>query len=122
VTELIVREKAGRCRPLKVSAAFHSRYMRPAAAEFADFLPSLPLADPPLPVIANVTAEPYRPGELSRLLAQQISSSVRWADSMRFLVQNGVRDVVELGPGTVLSRLWVTALDLQFPDTILPQK
>ncbi|MFD0395899.1 ACP S-malonyltransferase [Streptomyces nogalater] len=62
--ETVTATGAGRCVPLRVSAAFHSRHMADAAREFAAFLDGFELRDPGRPVIANVTARPYRPGEV----------------------------------------------------------
>ncbi|MGW7568847.1 ACP S-malonyltransferase [Streptomyces tendae] len=101
---------AGRCVPLRVSAAFHSRYMADAAREFAAFLAGYELRDPRIPVIANVTARPYRPGEVGRLLAAQVHSAVRWSESMAHLRSRGVDRVVEQGPGRVLTGLWDAAM------------
>ncbi|MDA5141722.1 ACP S-malonyltransferase [Streptomyces sp. AD681] len=101
---------AGRCVPLRVSAAFHSRYMADAAREFAAFLAGFELRDPRIPVIANVTARPYRPGEVGRLLAAQVHSAVRWSESMAHLRSRGVDRVVEQGPGRVLTGLWDAAM------------
>ena len=98
--------RAGRCVPLKVSAPFHSRYMADAAAQFAAFLAGVPVADPEIPVIANVTARPYPPGRVRELLARQVDSPVRWWESMSALLHRGVDEVVELGPGRVLTDLW----------------
>ncbi|MDX3528782.1 ACP S-malonyltransferase [Streptomyces sp. ID05-39B] len=101
---------AGRCVPLRVSAAFHSRHMADAAREFAAFLDGFELRDPRIPVIANVTARPYRPGEVRRLLAAQVHSAVRWSESMRHLLAQGVHQVAEQGPGRVLTGLWDAAV------------
>ncbi|MFD4953032.1 ACP S-malonyltransferase [Streptomyces sp. NPDC058451] len=101
---------AGRCVPLRVSAAFHSRYMADAAREFAAFLDGFELRDPRIPVIANVTARPYRPGEVGRLLAAQVHSAVRWSESMRHLLAQGVDRIAEQGPGRVLTGLWDAAV------------
>jgi trans-AT polyketide synthase/acyltransferase/oxidoreductase domain-containing protein len=80
--------------------------MAGAAAEFARHLDTVGLADPERPVLSNVTGEPYRPGTVRELLAEQIRRPVRWAPSMRYLLDRGVTEVVELGPGTVLRGLW----------------
>ncbi|WP_399882200.1 ACP S-malonyltransferase [Streptomyces sp. BBFR51] len=101
---------AGRCVPLRVSAAFHSRYMADAAREFASFIEGFELRDPRLPVIANVTARPYRPGEVARLLVAQVHSAVRWSESMRHLLAQGVDRIAEQGPGRVLTQLWDAAV------------
>ena len=94
---------------LQVSAAFHSRYMADAAKAFADFLAPMSFAAPKIPVIANVTARPYPTDNASEsvksLLAQQITHSVRWAESVRFLIGQGVTQFSEIGPGNVLTRL-----------------
>ncbi|HEY7147645.1 MAG TPA: ACP S-malonyltransferase [Streptosporangiaceae bacterium] len=99
----------GRCVPLNVSAAFHSRYMADAAGQLACFLDQCELADPQATVISNVTARPYQPGTVRELLVRQVSEPVRWADSMRYLLDQGVTEVAELGPGTVLTGLWRAA-------------
>lgn len=97
------------CMPLPVSAAFHSRYTAPAAREFADFLAPMTFAAPQLPVIANVTAEPYPVEDASEaakaLLVRQITGSVQWVRSVRRLVADGVDTFTEIGPGNVLTRL-----------------
>lgn len=97
------------CMPLPVSAAFHSRYMAPAAREFADFLAPMTFAAPRLPVIANVTAEPYPIEDATEaakaLLVRQITGSVHWVRSVRRLVADGVDTFTEIGPGNVLTRL-----------------
>ncbi len=96
--------------PLAVSAAFHSRYMRDAAESFADFLAPMSFAAPSVPVIANATAAPYPMGEgagaqLKSLLVQQITSSVRWVQSVSHLLSQGETELKEMGPGNVLSGL-----------------
>lgn len=106
LAKLVSDGKHGRCLPLRVSAAFHSRYMIPAAREFGRAVAECSFESPRIPVIANVTARPYRDGEVAELLVRQISSPVRWLDSMRFLRREGVSDVRELGPGRTLTGLW----------------
>ena len=96
------------CMPLPVSAAFHSRYMADAAREFAAFLAPIEFASPRTPVVANVTAQPYpaEGGDAAKaLLVGQITGSVRWVDSVRFLLGQGVERFDEMGPGNVLGRL-----------------
>ena len=95
--------------PLQVSAAFHSRYMEPAAAEYAEFLAQFHFEAPRLPVIANVTAQPY-PTEnadaaIKSLLVQQLTQSVRWTQSVRYLLEQGATTFKEVGPGNVLTKL-----------------
>lgn len=94
--------------PLQVSAAFHSRYMADAAQAFADFLAPLSFSAPSIPVIANVTAEPYPltdPHSVKALLVDQITRSVQWSQSIRFLIRKGVTQFTEAGPGNVLTRM-----------------
>lgn len=91
--------------PLKVSAAFHSRYMEPPMREFAAFLDGIPVVPPSIPVVANVTGRPHDPAALKTTLARQIGSGVRWLDSMLFLLDQGATDFIEVGPGNVLTKL-----------------
>src|SRR5215475_16038968 len=96
-------EKAGAqiYMPLQVSAAFHSRYMADAAKAFADFLAPVSFASPKIPVIANVTSQPYpadnRSESVKSLLVSQIANSVQWTRSIRFLISQGVTEFREMG-------------------------
>lgn len=95
--------------PLQVSAAFHSRYMADSARAFAEFLAPMTFAAPKTPVVANATAEPYPTGNASEsvksLLVNQITQSVQWMRSIRFLMSQGVNQFTETGPGNVLTRM-----------------
>jgi trans-AT polyketide synthase, acyltransferase and oxidoreductase domains len=95
--------------PLKVSAAFHSRYMQSAKDQYATYLQRVDLASPRTPVISNVTGHPHRTETLREDLARQIASSVRWTESIGYLLQKGCTEFQELGPGNVLTKL-VTAI------------
>lgn len=94
---------------LQVSAAFHSRYVSDAAKAFADFLAPFDFKAPRLPVIANVTAQPYptinAAESVKGLLTRQITNSVQWLKSIRFLIGKGVGEFKEVGPGNVLTGL-----------------
>jgi malonyl CoA-acyl carrier protein transacylase len=94
--------------PLQVSAAFHSRYMADAAKAFADFLAPMSFSTPKTPVIANVTGRPYPTENASEsikfLLVNQIRQSVQWTQSVRFLMEQGVTQFIEMGPGNVLTK------------------
>jgi len=92
-------------RTLKVSAAFHSPYMKDAAEEFARFAEQFAFETPTIPVIANVTAQPYGKGDVKELLVAQITSSVRWTDTILYLTEQGVTDFKSIGPGSVLPGL-----------------
>jgi malonyl CoA-acyl carrier protein transacylase len=95
------------CMPLPVSAAFHSRYMADAAREFEAFLAPFEFSAPRTPVIANLSAQPYpADGAAAKaLLVGQITGSVRWVESVRYLAGQGVDRFEEMGPGNVLTRL-----------------
>lgn len=90
---------------IKVNSAFHSRYMKPSRDEFAAFLTHFDFDPLQIPVIANVSARPYHHDEVKTLLANQISSSVNWVDTIRFLMGKGEEKFVECGPGRVLTGL-----------------
>lgn len=89
---------------LSVSAPFHTSLMRPAAYRLAPVLHAIPFADATIPVVTNVTAEPVTEGKtLRRLLVEQVSTAVRWEESVRTMAASGVKTFVEIGPGTSLS-------------------
>jgi len=95
--------------PLRVSAAFHSRYMAPAAVEFAGYIASVPIRRLTLTVISNVTGRPYPADasseQIKASLVKQITSSVMWSQSVECLLARGVTEFKELGPNTVLTKL-----------------
>jgi trans-AT polyketide synthase/acyltransferase/oxidoreductase domain-containing protein len=91
--------------PLNVSAPFHSRYMRDAQAEFASSLDAVVFNTPRIPVISNVTGKPYDATLLRQTLSEQIGNSVRWLDSMLYLLSQPEPEFEEVGPGSVLSKL-----------------
>lgn len=91
---------------LAVSGPFHSSAMAEAAKSFAGFLGPLDFNDPEVPIISNVTARPATTGnEVKANLIRQIESPVRWVESITFLIDLGVTEFVEAGPGRVLSGL-----------------
>lgn len=91
--------------PLNVSAPFHSRYMREPQTQFADFLHDVPLGAPAIPVISNVSARPYEGDLVRQTLSEQIGNSVRWLESMLFLLNQPEPAFEEVGPGQVLTKL-----------------
>ncbi|MES2349987.1 MAG: ACP S-malonyltransferase [Pseudomonadota bacterium] len=92
--------------PLNTSGAFHSRYMRPAQEQFEQFLAQFTLSAPAIPVIANVTAQPYAHDAIAATLARQISSMVRWSESIQYLMaRSDQMEFEEIGVGEVLSKL-----------------
>lgn len=97
---------AKRAIPLQVSAPFHCALMEPAERRLEPELRSLAVADPRMPVVANVDAEPKRDAAAALdALVAQVSAPVRWDAVMQRLASEGVTAYVEVGPGTVLSGL-----------------
>ncbi len=106
--DLLKAAGAKRVIPLKVSGAFHSPLMAPAAARFDEALGAAALAAPTFPVVANASAEAVRePATARRLLAEQLTSPVRWVESVRTLsgLAGEGATFVEVGPGNVLAGL-----------------
>jgi [acyl-carrier-protein] S-malonyltransferase len=101
---VLAKERGGRGLPVNVSGAFHTSLMEPAAREFARVLETVAIGEPAIPVIGNVSAQPLTTVEDVRAdLGQQIRSPVRWYQSMDAARANGVRRVIELGPGHILT-------------------
>jgi len=97
---------ASRVVPLAVSGAFHSPLMAPAARRLAPLLVEVPMGACRMPVISNVDAAPVtEPDAVRAALARQVESPVRWRQSMERLISDGVREFVEVGPGSVLRGL-----------------
>jgi [acyl-carrier-protein] S-malonyltransferase len=97
---------AKRVVPLPVSAPFHCALMKPAEDRLAPELRALSVRNPRIPVVANVDATPKRDGAAAiEALVRQVSSAVRWEESVRRLASDGVTTYVEVGPGNVLSGL-----------------
>lgn len=103
--EMAKARGAKRCIPLAVSIAAHSPLMAGAAQEFRSALESAQWADPRLPVIANATARPAGRGDVINLLVAQLTSSVRWTESVQFMIVKGATRFVEVGPKDVLCGL-----------------
>ena len=97
---------AKRVIKLKVSAPFHCALMKPAQDRLAQELERLSFNQAAMPVVTNVDARATTaPDELRDALVRQVSSPVRWVDSMQLLIGQGVKTFVEAGPGKVLSGL-----------------
>ena len=104
--ELAKGRGAKRAVRLQVSAPFHCSLMGPAGKRLADALRAIPIADPIVPLVNNVDAEPLTNGEaIAGSLVRQVTSPVRWEDVVRRLVKEGVTCFLELGPGKVLTGL-----------------
>jgi len=95
-----------RAIPLAVSGAFHSPFMAEAAAAFATVLEAVPFADAAIPVLSNADPSPETSGSaLKARLRRQMTSGVRWRETMERFSADGIDTAVEIGPGTVLSGL-----------------
>jgi [acyl-carrier-protein] S-malonyltransferase len=93
-------------KKLPVSAPFHCSLMKPAADRLAAAMVGLAVAQPTVPVVANVTAEPTQdPAQIHRLLVQQVTAPVRWEESVQAIAKLGVTTAYELGSGAVLKGL-----------------
>lgn len=103
--ELAKAAGAKRCIPLAVSIAAHSPLMAGAAQEFRAALESVQWAEPDMPVIANATARPAGRGDAIDRLVAQLTSPVRWTESIQFMIGKGVTHFVEVGPKDVLCGL-----------------
>lgn len=104
--DLLKQRGARRVVKLNVSAPFHCALMMPAQERLARDLESLEFRDARIPVVVNVDARDCtNGGELRKALVRQVSSPVRWQESIEFLIQSGVERFIEVGPGKVLSGL-----------------
>ena len=95
---------ARRVLPLKVSGPFHSPMMENAGEKLKKVLEEVNLKNPSIPYVTNVTAELVTEKEpIRELLVKQVSSSVRWEQSIRKMIAEGIDTFVEIGPGKTLS-------------------
>jgi [acyl-carrier-protein] S-malonyltransferase len=102
--ELAKAKGARRAVLLPVAGAYHSRLMTGAQAKVRNLLSETPIEPATIAVISNTTARPHgAPDEIRRRLVDQVVSPVRWEDSIRYLLEDGFRRFIELGPGTALS-------------------
>jgi [acyl-carrier-protein] S-malonyltransferase len=103
---LAAEKGAKRSVLLPVSAPFHCALMQPAADAMRDALDKATVNVPAVPVIANVTAQPVSdPEQIRKLLVEQVTSTVRWRESIETMKQEGVTRIFELGSGKVLAGL-----------------
>ena len=91
---------------LNVSAPFHCKYMKKASEKMTSYINDLKINELEKPIISNVTAKETRSSkEIKSLLISQIEKKVRWLESVEYMINNGVNNFVEIGPGKVLSGL-----------------
>lgn len=109
IDELVKNGKslgAKRVLPLNVSGPFHSSMMKVIAAEFSEFIEGFEFRDAEVPVVQNVSAAPETDAAtIKRQLIEQLYSPVRFEQSVQNLIELGVTEFVELGPGKVLGGL-----------------
>ncbi len=104
--ELAKLRGAKRAMMLAVSAPFHCPLMQPAADAMAEALAKVSVQPPIVPLVANVLARPItEPAEIVHCLVEQVTGTVRWRESILFMVQSGVTDFYEIGAGKVLTGL-----------------
>ena len=103
-SEKLTAAGAKRCVPLKVSGPFHSAMLAGAGEKLAKELESVEIHDIAVPYIANVTADYVTDkSEVKPLLQKQVSSSVRWQQSVERMIADGADTFIEIGPGKTLS-------------------
>jgi [acyl-carrier-protein] S-malonyltransferase len=101
-----VKQEGKKAVLLPVSAPFHSPLMKPAGERLEKALEQISVSDLKIPVVTNVEAEVNTSKDrVKGLLVAQVSSPVRWEESMRKMIEKGVEQVLEIGPGKILSGL-----------------
>ena len=102
----LAEQAGGRAVPLKVAGAFHTPIMNSATEKLADALENVAVNSPEIPVVSNVDANPHSdPAEIRDILVKQVVRPVRWEDSMNYLLETGIDQFCEVGPGKVLKGL-----------------
>ena len=111
---------------LPVSAPFHCSLMKPAAEKMLEALRNIKILPPKVPVVTNVNATKISgdPDDIRGSLVQQVTSMVRWRESVEWMIENGITSFVELGAGKVLTGLNkridkdVQSISVESPDAI----
>jgi [acyl-carrier-protein] S-malonyltransferase len=102
--EIAKSQGAKRAILLPVSAPFHCALMQPAAEVMAEALAETNIAEPFVPVVANIIAEGVQdPEEIRRALVAQVTGRVRWRESVAWMASRGVKETIEIGAGKALS-------------------
>ena len=103
-SEALKEAGAKRCIPLKVSGPFHSAMLKGAGEKLGEELKHVTVHTPAIPYVANVTADYVtKEEEIKPLLEKQVSSSVRWQQTIERLIADGADKFVEIGPGKTLT-------------------
>ena len=116
---------AKRAMPLPVSAPFHTELMKPAGERLAEAIAGIDIQSPEIPVVHNVhAATESDPEKIRALLVEQIYSPVRWTECIQAIASQGATQIVECGPGKVLSGLnrridkGLSSFSLEEPDAL----
>lgn len=103
-SERLKEAGARKCIPLKVSGPFHSGLLAGAGKRLGEELEGIPVKNPSLPYVSNVEADYVVSGaRVKELLVRQVSSTVRWRESMERMLADGVDTFIEIGPGRTLA-------------------
>ena len=104
--EKLIEKGAKRALKLQVGGAFHSPLMEPARAELAKAIEETPINEPICPIYQNVNAKPFtNPVQIKENLIAQLTSPVRWTQTVQNMIIDGATDFLEIGPGSVLKGL-----------------
>jgi [acyl-carrier-protein] S-malonyltransferase len=101
----LAEQAGGKPTPLAVAGAFHTNLMKPADRMLAEALAGVKISTPRIPVVSNVDGVSHNGDEIPDLLVRQVVSPVLWEDSIRGLLEDGVDQFYEVGPGKVLRGL-----------------
>ncbi|MGF2068180.1 ACP S-malonyltransferase [Enterococcus gallinarum] len=101
--QLLQAAGAKRMIPLNVSGPFHTKLLEPASKQLAQELTKIEIKDLQVPVISNTTAKPMKQEQVKELLEKQVKSPVRFYESTEQLKQMGIEQMIEIGPGKVLT-------------------
>ncbi len=101
--QLLQAAAAKRMIPLIVSGPFHTKLLEPASKQLAQELAKIEIKDLQVPVISNTTAKPMKQEQVKELLEKQVKSPVRFYESIEQLKQMGIEQMIEIGPGKVLT-------------------
>ncbi len=115
----IAEAAEARVVPLAVAGAFHTKIMQPADDRLRDALSKVEMKTPEIPVISNVDASTHTdPSDLKDVLVRQVISPVRWEDSIRSMLDQGIDEFYEIGPGRVLAGL-LKRIQRKIPCTVI---
>lgn len=101
--QLLQAAGAKRMIPLNVSGPFHTKLLEPASKQLAQELAKIEIKDLQVPVISNTTAKPMKQEHVKELLEKQVKSPVRFYEIIEQLKQMGIEQMIEIGPGKVLT-------------------